>query len=138
MKYPVPGQCQCGDIRYEIDEPFIDQVICHCKECQKFSAAAFGITALVSKKGFRLLSGDLSLYVRTAESGNKNECYFCAGCGNRIYHVNPNNPEIIRLKPGTLEDTSVIDPKVHFWVKSKQHWVVIPEDHKTYETQPKM
>ena len=138
MSYPLKGKCQCGYIQYEVKKPFILQVACHCSECQKFSATAFGISAVVERKNFELLSGELKIFVRTAASGNKNEAYFCPHCGNRIYHVNRNSPDRIRLKPGTLEDTSMINPTAHYWVKSKQDWVVIPDGVDVYETQPKM
>lgn len=137
-QYPIRGECQCGSIRYEVNGPFIEQVACHCTHCQKFSATAFGVSALIARENFTLISGELKLFVRTADSGNRNECYFCAECGNRIYHVNPNNAGVLRLKPGTLEDTSAINPTVHYWVKRKQAWVVIPEGVQCYDTQPKM
>lgn len=136
MKYPLKGKCQCGQVAYEIGKPFIAQLACHCSECQKLSATSFSISALVDRKDFKLLSGELKVYMRIADSGLTNACYFCPDCGNRIYHENPDKPDIIRLKPGTLEDTSVIQPTIHVWLKSKQGWVEIPKGVETYETQP--
>ena len=136
MEYPIKGKCQCGNVEYEISEPFITQIVCHCTECQKLSATSFSISALTKRCNFKLLKGELKVYSRIAESGCKNSCYFCPTCGNRIYHENPDKPEIIRLKPGTLEDTSVIQPTIHVWLKHKQSWVEIPEGVDKYETQP--
>ena len=138
MIYPIKGNCQCGYIQYEVKKPFILQVACHCYDCQKFSATAFGISAVLERDGFELISGELKVFVRTADSGNKNEAHFCPNCGNRIYHVNLNKQDQIRLKPGTLEDTSTIQPTAHYWVKNKQDWVDIPKGVQVYDTQPKM
>lgn len=138
MQYPLTGKCQCGNIEYQISQPFLKQLACHCTECQKLSATAFSISAIINQESFKLISGELATYTRIADSGLTNNCYFCPKCGNRIYHQNPDKPEIIRLKPGTLEDTSVINPSIHVWLQSKQAWVDIPEGVETYDTQPEL
>jgi hypothetical protein len=40
------------------------------------------------------------------------------------------------IKPGTLDDSSWLIPTTHFWTRSAQKWVVIPEGATRYETQP--
>ena len=136
--YSRTGQCQCGDIKYRLTSPFIKQIVCHCTECQKLSATSFSITALLEKSAFELIKGKLKVYSRQADSGATVDNYFCGNCGNRIYHQNPNNPQVLRVKPGTLEQTDVIQPTVHVWLQSKQDWVVIPEGVEQYYTQPSL
>ncbi len=136
MKYPLLGVCQCGNVQYQLTEPFIKQIVCHCSECQKLSATSFSITAILKQEAFQLLSGQLKIYSRKADSGSTVNNYFCPDCGNRIYHQNPDKPELLRIKPGTLLDTSVIDPTIHVWLQSKQQWVVIPDNVEKYQTQP--
>jgi hypothetical protein len=41
----------------------------------------------------------------------------------------------ISIKAGTLDDTSWLKPQVHLWTKSRQPWVIIPDDADAYETQ---
>ena len=136
MEFPIQGNCQCGNIQYEITQPFLAQLACHCTECQKLSATSFSISALLPREGFKLISGTLSKYSRVADSGLINNAHFCNSCGNRIYHDNPDKPEIIRLKPGTLKNTDIINPTIHVWLKSKQKWVTIPKGVETHQTQP--
>ncbi|HEX9585440.1 MAG TPA: GFA family protein, partial [Gammaproteobacteria bacterium] len=52
------GGCQCGDIRYECADEPIDLFICHCRECRKQSASAFGISFDVARADFRLTAGE--------------------------------------------------------------------------------
>src|SRR5262245_25678266 len=40
-KVPVTGGCLCGEIRYKVTEPSLDNNYCHCRMCQKFSGAPF-------------------------------------------------------------------------------------------------
>ncbi len=132
----LKGSCNCGYIQYEVLLPFRFQAACHCIQCQKHTQSAFSLIGVTSSDAFRLLSGKLKTWVKTADSGTRHDCCFCPECGNRIYHQNPNLPDVIRLKLGTLEDTSIIDPQMHVWTQHKQDWFVLPDDVPSHPTQP--
>ena len=100
------GGCQCGAVRYELTGELLPLVICHCHECQKQSASAFGMSLPVARTDLRILSGELKEWRRVAESGREVACWFCPDCGSRIYHSSLLRPEYWHLKPGTLDDTS--------------------------------
>lgn len=41
------------------------------------------------------------------------------------------------VRAGTLDDTSWLRPTVHFWTRSKQPWIVLPDARShVFETQP--
>jgi hypothetical protein len=136
MTYPTTGTCQCGQVHYKLKQPPIVTVVCHCTDCQKLSAGPFSITMLVKREDFELVRGELKAFDRPADSGNIARCYFCPVCSNRIYHENPDKAEVIRLKPGTLDDTSIIKPEMHVWIRNAQPWVELPTDIPCHETQP--
>lgn len=133
--YPIQGACQCGGVTYQLLAPPQMILACHCKECQKLSTSAFSITAMVKADDITF-SGELADWGRMADSGNRSNAKFCPTCGNRIYHYDPNIPEMIKLKPSTLSDTSIIQPTAHIWVSEKQAWFTIPEGMKTFDKQP--
>ncbi|MCC4275033.1 GFA family protein [Marinomonas communis] len=132
--YPISGACQCGGVTYKLLAPPKLIAACHCKECQKLSTSAFSITAMVDLKDLEI-SGELQEWRRLADSGNTSVAKFCPTCGNRIYHFDPNKPNDIKLKPSTLEDTSILQPSVHIWVSEKQDWYEIPEGVKIAQKQ---
>jgi hypothetical protein len=134
--YPLQGSCNCGAVRYEVLEPIDKQAACHCIQCQKHTQSAFSLIGVVSPRTFRMLGGELKKWTKTADSGNRIDCWFCPVCGNRIYHENQDMPGVLRLKLGTLDDTSVIDPGVHVWVSKKQNWLDLPSGVQTFDTQP--
>ncbi len=134
MPYPIAGSCQCGGVRYRLLAPPMKVVACHCRECQKLSTSAFSITALVATGDIEF-EGELAHWERSSDSGNTNAAKFCPTCGNRIYHFNPADPERIKLKPSTLDDTSIIQPTAHIWVSQKQDWYEIPEGVEVHERQ---
>ncbi|SDR95460.1 Uncharacterized conserved protein [Halopseudomonas sabulinigri] len=135
ISYPLSGACQCGSVTYQLLAPPQAVIACHCRECQKLSTSAFSLTALVPASDLRF-SGPLQHWSRVADSGNTNAAAFCGTCGNRIYHVNPEQPELIKLKPSNLSDTRVIQPTKHVWVSEKQDWFALPDGAEIFPKDP--
>jgi len=48
----------------------------------------------------------------------------------------PEDAVVRRVRAGTLDDTSWLRPTTHFWARSKQPWVTLPEGARIFETQP--
>jgi hypothetical protein len=93
------------------------------------------MTMIVPEANFSL-QGELKSFERGSDSGRTLSCHFCPECGTRIYHVPSYLRGVINLKPGTLDDTSWLQPKVHAWTSSKQGWVALPEHVLLHERQP--
>lgn len=136
MKLPARGSCQCGNVIYQVIEDPLITVACHCLDCQKLSTSAFSISMILNRSGFDLLSGELKKWERPTAAGGIAVCWFCPDCGNRIYHENPAMPEVVRLKPGTLEDTSILEPQAHVWTCREQPWLTRYADLPKIERQP--
>lgn len=125
------GGCQCGSVRYRVEGRPLTLAVCHCTECQRQSGSAFGMSLMVPSETFRLTAGSLSRFTTVCDSGRTKECAFCALCGTRIYHRVLET--VLSIKPGTLDDTSWLDPDAHYWTKRKQPWVAIPEGVRSFE-----
>jgi hypothetical protein len=137
MNFPQTGGCQCGAVRYEITGPPAVVYACHCTECQSQSGSAFAMAAVIPREYFRVTKGSPAMFARQTSPGKIMECWFCSECGTRIYHLPGGETYPNRnVKPGTLDDTSWLEPTIHFWTRSAQKWVEIPEDAIRYETQP--
>ncbi|MFT4519171.1 MAG: hypothetical protein ACI9JM_001562 [Halioglobus sp.] len=110
-------------------------IACHCHSCQKRTGSAFNLALIIPTDALKL-SGDLTPWTRITEQGNRNTRYSCASCGNIIYGIGEDKPELAKLQAGTLEDTSEVEAEVHIWAKYKQPWVVLSEKTRPFETQP--
>jgi hypothetical protein len=62
------------------------------------------------------------------------DCGICLCGGVKIGTEPPGYVRIVR--GGTLDDTSWLKPTTHFYTRSKQPWVILPEGATIYETQP--
>lgn len=122
------GQCLCGAITYEIDNPPAQTGICHCKNCQRQAGSAYSTLAVVPATEFRFTKGEPKLYMDgDTESGNAVERHFCGNCGSPIYSALDAMPGIKILKTGTLDDTSAFKPQFQAWCDSKQDWVQLED-----------
>jgi len=130
------GGCQCGDVRYRLTGTPLQLVICHCRECQKQTASAFGMALPIAKRDLELLSGRLKEWRRPADSGREVSCYFCLNCGTRIYHSSALGADYWHLKAGTLDDTSWLEPVAQVWTESAQRWLKLANEMSSFPGQP--
>ena len=136
MVAPYTGGCQCGQIRYEIRAEPLTLYACHCKECQKQSSSAFGMSMPVPRDTVVILQGQPKQWKRVSDSGREVSCLFCGECGTRLFHNPARNTKITNVKSGTLDDTSWLKPVGNLWTGSGQKWIVLSEQMLNYEAQP--
>ena len=135
MRLPQTGGCQCGALRYEITRAPKMVYACHCTDCQHLTSSAFAMAVVVADGAFRLTRGEPRPLQRTADSGRIVTRWVCPMCGSWVSGV-PSPGSVIRVRAGTLDDTSWVRPTMHFWTRSKQPWIALPEGSRTFETQP--
>jgi hypothetical protein len=87
------------------------------------------------KKDSLTVTGLTKRVTRIADSGNEVTGVFCPECGVRIYHALKSAPDILSLKPGTLDDTHWLRPELFIWMSSGQGWVPVPSSVKAFERQ---
>ena len=85
------------------------------------------------KKDSLTVTGRTKQFTRIADSGNEITGVFCPECGVRIYHALQSAPDVLALKPGTLDETSWLRPNSFIWMKSAQGWVPVLDDVEAIE-----
>jgi len=135
MTAPVTGRCFCGAIRYRFDEAPIVARACWCRDCQYIAAGNASVNAMFRKAAFTL-DGDPAVYVSTADSGNVMRRSFCARCGTHLFSEAENRPEIIVVRAGTLDDSSITRPSRYIWTASAPEWGYVDDSLLNCEGQP--
>ena len=133
---PLTGGCQCGAVRYEIAGPPMELYVCHCTECRKQSASAFGMSLMVRAEDFRVTRGEVKRWTRPTDSGNRLNCHFCGACGTRLWHQGDTNTTSVTVKPGSLDRPVDFSGAVHIWTKRKLTGYEIPADARRFEGEP--
>lgn len=119
----IDGGCLCGHITYEamIDPDRI--AICHCTDCQINSGTAFRYGILVPREDFKLLTGKLKVFVKTAGNGNRRALSFCPECGTSIHGGDVGDSPAYSLRLGTARQRAELRPSIQIWCRSRLDWV---------------
>ena len=120
----MTGRCLCGAVSYAIEGDLQMTGVCHCKNCQRQAGSAYSVLFAIADDQIAI-DGSLTTYEDTADSGNVSHRHFCGTCGSPVKTSLPGQPGVTFIKAGTLDDTSALDPQVHFWTDSAQAWVDI-------------
>jgi hypothetical protein len=134
----IDGRCHCGYIAYEAEIDPEKVLICHCTDCQTLSGSAFRTAALTIENTFKLVSGQLKTYVKTAESGTKRSQCFCPECGTQIYAsiLSEDGPKVHSIRVGTARQRNELVPRAQLWFRSSQSWIVDIGAIRKFEKQP--
>jgi hypothetical protein len=133
---PLTGGCQCGRVRYELTGPSLGLYVCHCRECRKQSASAFGISAFFRSADLRLLGGELSRWSRPTKSGWAIVSFFCPTCGSRLWDGDKDREDEICIKGGSLDEPLDLTDAVHIWTSRTLPGVTIPEHARRWPEDP--
>jgi len=120
----VDGQCHCGALAWEAEIDPSKSGICHCTDCQTFSGSPFRASIPARAQDFRLLRGEPTLYVKTADSGNKRVQAFCGTCGTPLYATSPDQPALYNLRLGAIRQRAQIVPTRQIWCSSALDWAM--------------
>jgi len=96
---------------------------CHCKQCQRASGTAFAANAPVRTKYFELFSG--SELVSDYESSPGKLRSFCRRCGSPVWTRRTTEPDLLRLRLGSLDGDPGRRPLGHVWVSAAAPWYAI-------------
>jgi hypothetical protein len=131
----LTGRCQCGGVAYAVAGAPIGVYVCHCLECRRQSASAFGISVIVRAADVAVLRGSLKTWTRPTDSGGTLVCSFCATCGSRLFHAAPGGATL-SVKGGSLDVPPDLRGAVHIWTSRKMPGVPIPPDAAQFLKEP--
>ena len=132
-EFPVSGGCACGAVRYRLNRAPFAVFTCHCTDCQTLTTSVFSLNGVVRADSLEFVAGETTMWLRTAESGNRIPQHICAACGVRIFTEPPDGSGTRTLRLGTLDDTSWLLPAAGIFMISAQPWVRMPEGTLLYD-----
>src|SRR5437867_2606 len=124
------GSCLCGAVRFELHGKLGPLAYCHCSMCQRASGSAFGANAPVRSHYLKWLAGRDAITEYESSPGKSRA--FCSTCGSPIYSRLATEPEVFRIRVGTLDGDPERRAFAHFWVSAKAPWFEIADDRPQY------
>lgn len=125
------ASCQCGQLKLNAsrDPEFV--IACNCKACQKRTGSPFG-TGQYFRRDDVSVTGAISNWARTAESGLSLTNHFCPTCGTTLFWSLELRPDHFGVALGAF-DTVPMTPTRAIWMQEKLDWVRFPQDWDTFD-----
>lgn len=121
------GSCLCGEVAFEVTEPFQAIYNCHCSRCRKARGAAHATNGFVPYDAVKFLRGETLITVYKLPEAQHFTQAFCSTCGSAVPRKDANrNFGIIPF--GALDDDPKQGPQEHIYVGSMAPWYEIGDD----------
>jgi len=126
------GSCLCGAVQYELTAELGPIEVCYCQMCRKASGGTLATNAPLPRAAFHLSAGRELL--REYESSPGEQRVFCGRCGSPIYSHRVDNPELVRIRVGTINEPLTVRPVASYYTGSKCNWWEIHDALPRFET----
>jgi hypothetical protein len=120
----LAGACECGAVRYRVEDAFLYAANCHCSNCRAATGSAFKAFAGIERDKLELTEGLDSLLVFGEDDLNNTRC---GVCGSLLFSV-VRDGAYVHVALGSLVDAPSIRPTEHIFVGSKAPWFEITDD----------
>ena len=127
------GGCTCGKVRYRLASEPIVVHCCHCRSCQRETGASFALNAVIETARVELLGTAPERIDTPSDSGKGQAILRCPQCEVAVWsHYAGGGDKAAFIRVGTLDQPDNCPPNVHIFTRSKQPWVVIPDEAEAY------
>jgi hypothetical protein len=120
------GRCLCGAVRYEVRGPLRDVLLCHCRECRRWSGHAFAATAVL-REHLALLRCESLRWVAGPESESGARRGFCGRCGSSLFWDAPAR-DTVSIAAGTLDEPTGLRLLGHVYAAHPGDYYDLPPD----------
>ncbi len=131
----VRGSCLCGDVEFQVTEPFKIAHNCHCSRCRHARAAAHATNGFTSKEGVHFLKGEDRLKTYKLPGARYFTQVFCRRCSSAMPRIDLERG-IAVIPFGALDDDPGIRPADHIFTAHMAGWHEITDDLPRFEEGP--
>ena len=128
------GQCLCGAVKFRLTAEPLGTRVCWCRDCQRI--AANGTVNMVMAAEHFEVSGETSVYLSQADSGNRMSRHFCPRCGSHLFASSSARPQFRVVRVGALDDPSTVAPSANIWTRSAPAWACMDPGLESFAQQP--
>jgi hypothetical protein len=115
MSKTLCGGCQCGAVRFRVTGDPGTSSVCHCRMCQKASAAPFLALVGPGEQPVEWTRGAPSWF----QSSDAARRGFCRDCGTPLAY---DAPDGLALCVITFDDPDAVAPVIAYGIEGKRPW----------------
>jgi hypothetical protein len=121
------GGCLCGRVRYEVDGPLRDVLVCHCGRCRRTHGHVAAYSECADSELVLLAADGLSWYVADGRARG-----FCSGCGASLFWREEGEGRT-SIAAGTLDEPTGLRTVAHIYTASQGDYYEIEGELERYE-----
>lgn len=108
------GGCLCGSVRYAVDGPLRNVLVCHCTMCRRLHTYVGAYTACAPEH-LRIESGDALRWYRSSDIARRG---FCGQCGAMLFWQ-PAHGRHVSISAGSLDDPAGLRVQEHIFLEEE-------------------
>jgi hypothetical protein len=120
------GGCACGAVRYLVDGPVRDVLVCHCVECVEAHGRPWAATA-AHRRDLTLREGEGLRWRRAPSSEHDASRGVCYRCGTLVFWDAPSR-DTVSLGVDTLDEAPPLVVVAHIWTSHDAGWEPTEEE----------
>jgi hypothetical protein len=121
------GGCLCGGVRYEVDGPLRDVVMCHCGRCRRTHGHVGAYAECANADLVLVAAGGLCWYEADGRGRG-----FCGGCGASLFW-REDGDDTTSIAAGTLDAPTGLRTVAHIYTADQGDYYVIEGDAARHE-----
>ncbi len=125
LPLPLSGACLCGAAQVRVTAHPLLTVACHCRDCQKLTASAFSLTAMIPEHGFSC-TGEV---IRGGLGEPTRAHWFCKSCLGFVFSRVAWAPHRVNLRSSLLEEGASLAPFIEVMTEQKLPWAQVDVVH---------
>ena len=115
----------CSQVRLKVSAPPLMTMACHCRGCQRLSASAYSLTAMIPIAGFEVVAGKPQIGALHGAS----KYFYCPHCLNWLYTTPSSTGAFVNVRPTMFDIGSWSTPYIESYVSEKLPWATTPARH---------
>ena len=115
----MTGGCLCGGVRFELDGPLRDVLVCHCSLCRRSGTFAGAYTS-VPRAALRLTADETLVWYVDVKARRRG---FCGVCGATLLW-SAGDRETVSVSAGALDGQTGLVIERHIFVTDAADWEV--------------
>ncbi len=134
IELDTKAKCACGSVDVSVTGPTLSMLLCSCRDCRKATGTGHSAVVVMPRKAV-VVTGAVTGFTRTANSGSALTRHFCPVCGTPIFATTERAPTITLLPAGLFDEPDWFKPNQLIFARSHLEWDTLAENlphHETY------
>ncbi len=120
MSGPVTGGCLCGAVRFRLDAPQRDVVLCHCGQCRRWHGHVGAYTS-VDGDAMTLTEQRGLAWFRSSSFAQRG---FCRDCGSSLFWQ-ADGKKIVSITAGALDAPTSLSTTLQIFTEDRGDYYVL-------------